>query len=122
MPGYNRAAIECRHFTDLRLAGFRGRQAHRQGRSAVIQLRDGRGVTIRSSTAAPGAAAFVELNDIRGEGLFVENNMRHAAEVFTGSKAEFTMLANRMPPAGTRTAEHRIHEPAKTPALTPAHH
>ena len=122
MPGYNRAAIECRHFTDLRLAGFRGRQAHRQGRSAVIQLRDGRGVTIRSSTAAPGAAAFVELNDIRGEGLFVENNMRHAAEVFTGSKAEFTMLANRIPPAGTRTAEHRIHEPAKTPALTPAHH
>jgi hypothetical protein len=96
LPGYFSNGVECEDFQNLDVDGFSGRQAEAGSPEAAIALRRGNGVSIRNSTAAPGAATFVSASEVTGEGLFIGNDVRNARQVFEPAKSEFTLYGNLM--------------------------
>lgn len=97
LPGYFSSAIECEHFRNLQIEGFEGRQAHLKGNAPAIALSNGSVVSIRDADAAPGTGTFLTAHDIRADGLFVDNDVKNARNVFGGGRPSFRMYANYLP-------------------------
>lgn len=97
LPRYFSSAIECRHFHNLQIEGFEGRQAHTKGSAPAIALSDGAGVSIRDATAAAGTGTFLAVHNVRNEGLFLGNNLRNAQSTFGGRRPAFRMYGNDLP-------------------------
>ena len=98
LPAYFSGAIECNHFQGLDIDGFDGRQAQLSGAGPVIDLKQGDGVSIRNSTASPGAGTFVSLSGVTQERLFVDNDVGLAKRAISPPASQFKMSGNILPP------------------------
>lgn len=81
LPRFFNHGIQCEHFRNLEIDGFNGRQPHKTDNRAAIALNDGSGITIRNCKAAEGTGVFLSRSDIRGEWLFVNNDLSEAKKV-----------------------------------------
>ncbi len=98
LPDYFSNALSCEDFSGVDLEDFAARQAAPDGPQAVIQLRNGAGVSIRNSVARPGAGTFLSLSGVSGAGLFSENDIAAARRAFYPAPSGFTLSGNRLPP------------------------
>ncbi len=94
LPAYFTSAIHCEDFARLDLEDFSGRQAAPD--APVILLRRGAGVTIRNSLARTGAGVFVALDQVSGQGLFVNNDASEAKKTFDPDPSGFALGNNKM--------------------------
>jgi len=94
LPAYFSNAVECEDFRGLNVDAFAGRQAVAD---AVIVLRRGDGVSIRNSTATPGASTFLSTSEVTGEGLFFGNDLANAKGTFQPATSAFTLFGNLLP-------------------------
>jgi hypothetical protein len=78
---------------------FSGRQAFKDSSAAVIELRRGKGVSIRDSKATAGAGTFLASTAVNGLGMFVNNDLFEARRVFNASDHGFFAHGNRLPRA-----------------------
>ncbi len=97
LPDYFSNALSCEDFEGLDLEDFSARQAASVSPQAVISLRNGAGVSIRSSVARTGTATFLSLSGVSGLGLFVNNDVAAAQRVFDPSPSGFALFGNRLP-------------------------
>ena len=93
-PTYFSSGIECEDFKQLEIDGFDGRQA---SDGAAISLARGFGVSVRNSKAAVDTNIFLSVADVRGERLFVGNDLSYAKLVFKGDTAGFESFGNYLP-------------------------
>jgi len=101
IPAFFSSGIEIEKFSNVDIDGFSGRQAHKNGKAAVIRLSDGRFVSIRNSVATKDAGVFLEHFQVRGS-LFVHNDLTRARSVANPAKLPFTASGNLMPGTGGR--------------------
>lgn len=87
-------AIECEDFRDLVIDHFEGRQAQDSSDTSVIALARGEGATVRDSTAAAGASAFVSAILLRGDNLFTGNDLRRTHRAFARGEKYFKVSGN----------------------------
>jgi len=80
--------IECERFSGLEIDSYRGRQAP-SGSGAATALRDGEVVSVRNSTAAPGAEAFLSLERTTDERVFGNNDVAGAESAIVGKTDAF---------------------------------
>jgi hypothetical protein len=107
LPSYFTHAIEMEDFHGLSVNGFSGRQAFKDSSAAVIELRRGEGFSIRDSTATPGAGTFLASASVSGLGMFVNNNLLEARQVFKTSSTGFFMSGNRPPRGRAKAAKQQ---------------
>ncbi|MFC1538914.1 glycoside hydrolase family 28 protein [Candidatus Latescibacterota bacterium] len=86
--------IECEDFKNLVIDGFTGRQAHLSGSTPVITLANGATATIRNCFAAENAGTFLQLSNVAGQRLFVNNDLTNAKKAFEPGKPAFTLSGN----------------------------
>lgn len=98
MPAYYSSVIELEDAQDIEIRQLKGRQANLKSAAPVIDLKRVDGVTIRDSTAAPGASTFVKLEQVTGQRLFEGNDLSTARHAFSGP-AHFALRGNLMPAA-----------------------
>ncbi|MEJ2009929.1 MAG: hypothetical protein P8Z30_17535, partial [Acidobacteriota bacterium] len=60
-------------------------------------LSNGSVVSIHDADAAPGTATFLTVRDVRGGGLFVDNDVKNARSVFGAGRPALRMYANYLP-------------------------
>ncbi|MFB6218970.1 MAG: glycoside hydrolase family 28 protein [Halobacteriaceae archaeon] len=72
-PAFFSSAVACEAFAGLAVDGLVGRGATPD--DPVVDLRDGREIRIRDSTATAGAGRFLSLADTAGERLFAGNDL-----------------------------------------------
>lgn len=104
LPDYFSNAIECEDFHHLDLDQFEGRQASVASQAPAIVLRRGQDVSVRNSKAAPGTSTFLSAFEVGGEGLFVDNDLRAAKQVFDAGPHRFLMSGNYLPRKTTKPA------------------
>lgn len=95
LPTFFTHALEVEDFSDLTVDGFSGRQAALASQHAAIELRRGRGVTIRNCRAQAGTGVFVALDNVTEPGLFTGNDASAAKVTITPSSAAFARSGNR---------------------------
>ncbi len=89
LPDYFSSGIECEHFDDLTIDGFKGRQAQNNGTNAAIALQNGRKVSIRNCEAASGTGTFLSLENVQEQRLFVNNDLANARQATQPVKTDF---------------------------------
>src|SRR5439155_14936431 len=99
LPAYFTNAIELEDFQDVSIDSFSGRQAFRNSTSSVINLRRGKGISIRNSNADPATGTFLSSNAVSGQRMFVNNDLSEARQVFSPNGNGFSSYGNRLPPA-----------------------
>ena len=92
-PDFFSSAIELEDFRNLDLNGFAGSEASGT-KSAAISLHNGKGVSIRDSTAAAGTRIFLEARHISGKRLLMNNDLSNAATVLKGEASGFVLRGN----------------------------
>lgn len=95
LPSYYRSGVACVGLDGLLVDGFVGRQAHRDGGGAALELRDTRDITVRDCRASPGTGTFLSLDDTGDERLFANNDLSDAAEA--GDVDSFAQSGNLLP-------------------------
>jgi hypothetical protein len=88
LPDFFSEAIDCRHFKDLTIDGFVGRQAPPSGEAAVV-LKDGSKVSVCNSEAAPGTGTFLSLADVTDLRSFVNNDLSDAKVAISPPESQF---------------------------------
>jgi hypothetical protein len=101
LPEYYSSAIQLEDFEGVSIDGFEGRQASAVSNNPVIDLSRGKDVSIRNSTADPGAFLFLSTNDVAGERVFAGNDLSNAQQAFN-SKADFVLAGNLLPAKNIR--------------------
>ncbi|HXY01707.1 MAG TPA: glycosyl hydrolase family 28-related protein [Candidatus Limnocylindrales bacterium] len=97
LPDYFSDGIEAEDFRGLTLDRFEGSEAKESGGRAAIVLRRGEGVSVTNSSALPGTTTFLLLENVRGEGLFLGNDLRLAKHAFAPDSGSFKLFGNLMP-------------------------
>lgn len=96
LPEYFSDAIEGEDLRNLHVARFAGSQAKvKQDRAAMV-LRRSNGISVTDSLALPGTSTFLRLEDVAGEGLFSNNDLREAKHPFDPGPGGFKMFGNLM--------------------------
>lgn len=88
IPDYFSDGVRVESFKDLSIDSFSGRQAH-DAFGAAVSLRNGTGVSITNSGAAPGTRTFLQLDNVRDRRLFVNYDLHGAAKVIDPANARF---------------------------------
>ncbi len=96
LPDYFSSGIECEHFDDLTIDGFKGRQAKSTGKNAAITLQHGRKVSILNCEAAPGTGTFLSLEDVSAQRLFVNNDLANAQQSTKPAKTDFKISSGNI--------------------------
>ncbi|HZL13754.1 MAG TPA: hypothetical protein VFC85_06375, partial [Verrucomicrobiae bacterium] len=96
LPDYFSDGIQCKHFDDLTIDGFKGRQAQKSGSNSAIALQHGRQVSIRNCEAAPGTGTFLSLEDVLGQRLFVNNDLANARQPTRPVKTDFKVSSGNI--------------------------
>jgi hypothetical protein len=88
LPDYFSDGIRIENFSDLTIDGFEGRQAQ-PAAGAAISLANGTGVAITNSRAMPGTRTFLQLDKVEGRRVFVNYDLKAAAQVIVPATARF---------------------------------
>ena len=92
-PGFFSSGVEVEDFRDLDVSGFRGSDAP-GAKAAAFLLRNGRDVSIRNSTSAPGTNVCLDARHVSGKRLLMNNDLSNAATALKGEAVEFTHPGN----------------------------
>lgn len=98
LPDLYSSAVEVEDAHDVEIGRLRARQANPASTMPVIDLHRVQDISIRDSTAAPGASTFVRLEQVTGQRLFAGNDLSVARHAFSGP-AHFALRGNLMPAA-----------------------
>jgi hypothetical protein len=79
LPDYHTHGIEFLHSRNIKVSGFRGRQAQITTDSAAIKMEGCTDAFIRDSYAKPGTSTFLLLKDHKGERVITNNQTKNAA-------------------------------------------
>jgi hypothetical protein len=96
LPDYYSDGIYCEHFSGLRIDGFTGRQAQSSGSGAAITLKHGTGASLVNCIAAPGTRAFLSLEDVKDQRLFINNDLGNASQQKTPAEFQFRMSSGNL--------------------------
>jgi hypothetical protein len=97
LSDYFSDAIEGEDLRNFYLTRFAGSEAKGRVGRAAIALRRSKGVSVTDSRALQGTSTFLRLEDVTGEGLFSNNNLREAKCTFDPGAGGFKTFANVMP-------------------------
>ena len=100
LPAFFSHGIQCEHFRNIDIDGFRGRQPHAGDNRAAIAVNDGSGVTIRNCRAGEGTGVFLSCSAIKDERLFANNDLSSAKKAFEPAAAGFKLFGNVLPVEG----------------------
>jgi hypothetical protein len=79
LPEYFSDGLRVEDFSDLTIDDFSGRQAAPSS-GAAVALHNGSGVSITNSRALPGTATFLSLDKVTGRRVFVNYDLKAAAQ------------------------------------------
>jgi Glycosyl hydrolases family 28 len=88
LPDYFSDGLRIEDFQDLTIESFSGRQAQTTTGAAVF-LRNGTGVSIINSRATPGTRTFLQLDHVQYRRVFVNYDVKGAAEVISPVNQRF---------------------------------
>ena len=98
LPDFFTYALQLSHFTNVDINEFTGRQPHSGDLThSAISLSHGRSVNVRNCRAPEGTGIFLSYSNIRGKGLFVNNDLRNAQKTILPSKDGFLFESNLLP-------------------------